>query len=75
MNLKSSLIHYLISCKECKLTSTAIIRRMSFVDFDRANLTGLSDRQISTEGPQMTKGDVNGDGMKILFGGSKDGQP
>jgi hypothetical protein len=41
-----------------------------FVDFDRDHITY---HMLSTEGPRMTKGDVNGDGRDDLFvGGAKD---
>jgi enediyne biosynthesis protein E4 len=42
----------------------------SFVDFDRDHLIY---HMLSTEGPRMAKGDVNGDGREDLFiGGAKD---
>jgi hypothetical protein len=41
-----------------------------FVDFDRDHITY---HMLSTEGPRMTKGDVNGDGRDDFFvGGAKD---
>lgn len=42
----------------------------SFVDFDRDHLIY---HMLSTEGPKMSKGDVDGDGLEDLFiGGAKD---
>jgi enediyne biosynthesis protein E4 len=47
-----------------------IHRENNFVDFDRDHLIY---HMVSTEGPRMAKGDVNGDGFEDIFiGGAKD---
>jgi enediyne biosynthesis protein E4 len=53
-----------------ELKESIIHRENSFVDFDRDYLVY---HMISTEGPRVAKGDVNGDGLDDLYmGGAKD---
>lgn len=53
-----------------KETPDFIHKENEFVDFDR---DPLIYHMLSTEGPRMTKGDVNGDGREDLYiGGAKD---